>query len=42
MDEFLQRLQQRKLVQWGLVCVEFAFALLLSVNIVSPPASCES
>jgi serine/threonine-protein kinase len=35
MGEFLQRLLQRKLVQWALAYVAFAFALLQGVDIVA-------
>lgn len=35
MNDFLQRLQQRKLVQWALAYVAFAFALLQGVDIVA-------
>ncbi|MGA8278810.1 MAG: hypothetical protein WB784_11530 [Rhodanobacteraceae bacterium] len=33
MNEFLQRLKQRKVVQWALAHVAFAFALLQGVHI---------
>ena len=35
MKEFLQRLRQRKLVQWGLAYVAAAFALLQGIDIVA-------
>ena len=35
MSEFLQRLKQRKLVQWGIAYVAAAFALLQGVDIVA-------
>src|SRR6266496_3929798 len=35
MNEFLQRLKQRKLVQWGVAYVAAAFALLQGVDIVA-------
>src|SRR5882757_10819744 len=35
MDEFLQRLKQRKLVQWSLAYVAAAFALLQGIDIVA-------
>jgi len=34
MADFLQRLRQRKLVQWALAYIAFAFALLQGVDIV--------
>ena len=35
MQEFLQRLKQRKLVQWAIAYVAFAFALLQGVDVVA-------
>src|SRR5450432_3465783 len=35
MNEFLQRLKQRKLVQWGVAYVAAAFALLQGIDIVA-------
>ncbi|HET9189751.1 MAG TPA: hypothetical protein VFN69_04180, partial [Rudaea sp.] len=35
MDGFLQRLRERKLVQWALAYVAFAFALLQGIDIVA-------
>src|SRR6478736_1150247 len=35
MDEFLQRLKQRKLVQWALAYVAAAFAFLQGIDIVA-------
>src|SRR6185437_6551947 len=35
MAEFLQRLKTRKLVQWALAYVAFAFALLQGVDVVA-------
>ena len=35
MNEFLQRLKQRKLVQWALAYVAAAFALLQGIDIVA-------
>ena len=35
MNEFLQRLKQRKLVQWALAYVAAAFALLQGVDIIA-------
>ena len=35
MNEFLQRLKQRKLVQWGVTYIAAAFALLQGVDIVA-------
>ena len=35
MNEFLQRLKQRKLVQWGVAYIAAAFALLQGVDIVA-------
>ncbi|MDP9111774.1 MAG: FlgO family outer membrane protein, partial [Candidatus Eremiobacteraeota bacterium] len=35
MNEFLQRLKQRKLVQWGIAYVAAAFALLQGIDIVA-------
>ena len=35
MNEFLQRLKQRKLVQWAIAYVAAAFALLQGVDIVA-------
>ena len=34
MNEFLQRLKQRKLVQWAIAYVAAAFALLQGIDIV--------
>ena len=35
MNEFLQRLKQRKLVQWGVAYIAAAFALLQGIDIVA-------
>src|SRR6476619_5962525 len=35
MNEFFQRLKQRKLVQWGIAYVAAAFALLQGIDIVA-------
>ena len=35
MNEFLQRLKQRKLVQWALAYIAAAFALLQGIDIVA-------
>ncbi len=35
MNEFLQRLKQRKLVQWAIAYVAAAFALLQGIDIIS-------
>ena len=35
MPEFLARLRQRKLVQWAVAYVAFAFALLQGIDIVA-------
>ena len=35
MNEFLQRLKQRKLVQWAIAYVAAAFALLQGIDIVA-------
>ncbi|MGH9589519.1 MAG: hypothetical protein ACRD25_03955 [Terracidiphilus sp.] len=35
MTEFLARMKQRKLVQWALAYVAFAFALLQGIDIVA-------
>ena len=35
MDEFLQRLRQRKLVQWAIAYVAAAFALLQGIDIIA-------
>jgi hypothetical protein len=37
MAEFLQRLKTRKLVQWAIAYVAFAFALLQGVDTAYPP-----
>ncbi len=36
MSEFLQRLKQRKLVQWPVAYVAAAFALLQGIDIIAP------
>jgi hypothetical protein len=35
MNEFLQRLKQRKLVQWAVAYVAAAFALLQGIDIIA-------
>jgi hypothetical protein len=40
-NEFLQRLKQRKLVQWTVAYVAAAFALLQGIDIDAQRFSCE-
>ena len=40
MTGFITRLKQRKLVQWALAYVAFAFALLQGVDIVAQRSDC--
>lgn len=37
MNDFIQRLRERKLVHWALAYVAFSFALLQGVDIACPP-----
>ena len=41
MNEFLQRLKERKLVQWTVAYVAAAFALLQGIDIDAPRFGCE-